>query len=89
MLQLKRVFANEKHGESPNLDNCRVTADKCAVSFIELKQSHRSAQMEMQARKEETQREKTKLDELNLKLQNLIYQKNYLQSQIEEAKNFK
>lgn len=100
LLDLKKDICNNRppsiststssnSGSSWNLDSINSISRKCSVLLVELKQMNREGYLETEERRSQTQKEKDKLDDLNLELQNLNYQKSYLRNQISQAKNFR
>jgi hypothetical protein len=59
------------------------------VHFIELKEANRDLHTQLETEKEKHTQYKEKLNALNLKLQNLQYEKNHFMREIEICKNFR
>jgi hypothetical protein len=80
------ISARQRNEQAENL---RKLLAKCTLMFSELKQLNRETYGDIESKKSEHQKEKVKVDSLNLQLQNLIYEKNYLKREIQSCKDFR
>ena len=64
-------------------------SNQIAIDFISLKRYNRDSQLENENLKSQTSQQKQKLDQLDLQLQNLLYEKNHLKKEILLCKEYK
>jgi hypothetical protein len=81
-----QIIEKKKQGKPTALQPLLL---KCSTICIDLKENNRAVHQEIETRKEETSSHKKKLDQLNLQLQNLLYEKNYLTKEIFLCKEFR
>lgn len=72
-----------------NAETIRKTLTKTSILFSELKQSNRETYFEIDSRKNDSLTDREKLDKLNLQLQELLYERSHLNSEIQACKTFK
>lgn len=77
-----------QRGESGDSSKLKTLLLQASPLFLDLKSSNRESQIEVEAKKLEAQKEKQKIDQLNLSLANLIYQRNHLLKEIKRCKDF-
>jgi hypothetical protein len=61
---------------------------RASTLMLDLKQTNRDLQFELESRKLHTQNEKNHLDDLNFKLETLLYKRNHLKASIHACKQF-
>src|SRR5689334_12652969 len=83
----KEILSAKEKNDS--VDNLRKLITKSSLLFLELKQANRETFTEVENKKVDHQKEKVKLDQLNLQLQNLLYEKAHLKREIQACKDFK
>jgi THO complex subunit 5 len=80
------AFENYKQG---NKEDSLQNLQQVTLEIISLKQDNRDFQTNAEQLKTTVTQEKIKLDQLNLQLQNLLYEKNHLKKEIVECRDFK
>jgi hypothetical protein len=79
----------ERKNTKGTKDQIMGISESVNLLLVELKQLNRELQLEAENRKLETNKHKHRLDDINLKLQNLLYEKDHLEREIQSCRDFK
>jgi predicted nucleic acid-binding Zn-ribbon protein len=82
------TLAFDNYKQSKKQDSLH-NLQQVTLEIISLKQDNRDFQNNAEQLKTTVTQEKIKLDQLNLQLQNLLYEKNHLKKEILECRDFK
>jgi len=87
--KLEKIIKSKKDGvQFKENKTVHGMLEDISLAFAELKSDNRDAQMENEIKKTEVSKEKQQLNQFNLQLQNILYEKNHFLKEIKQCRDF-